>query len=271
MALISIILPVYNAEKYLKEAINSVLNQTYPNWELIIINDGSLDDSELIIKGYLDKRINYFYQENQGVSQARNLGLQQMTGDYFCFLDADDCYPKYSVESRLNKFLMDSELSFVDGIVSMRSEDMKVELSRYIPSIEGEVFSQLVRLNDECFLGNTWMIKREENFNYQFQKGLTHGEDLCFYLSIAQGRKYSFVKDEILWYRKGHSSAMNNLKGLEEGYLNILKMTKTLQGVHVDDITYLKKRIIRIMFLSWFFDGKKPVQAIKSTFRIWFS
>ena len=62
------------------------------------------------------------------------------------------------------------------------------------------------------------MIKVEENTAYQFQKGLTHGEDLCFYLSIAKGRKYGYVEEEILWYRKGHNSAMSNVEGLEKGY-----------------------------------------------------
>ncbi len=268
-SLITVIMPVFNAEKYVTEAINSVLNQTYTNWELIIINDGSFDGSEQIINGYVDKRIKYFYQENQGVSQARNVGLAQMSGDYFCFLDADDCFPVRSLEIRLNKFLTNKVLSFVDGVVSVRSEDMKTETSCYKPSIEGAVFSELIKLSNSCLFGPSWMIKREEKTNYQFEKGLTHAEDLCFYLSIAQGRNYSYVQEEILWYRKGHNSAMSNLRGLENGYKHVYRFVHNIHSVTKADLHYLKKRITRIMFLSWLFDGKNPVQAILSIVRIY--
>lgn len=89
---ISIIVPVYNSEKYLRDCLDSVVNQTYENIEIIIVNDGSKDDSEKICREYekKDSRIKYFYQENQGVSSARNLGLENMRGDYFIFVDSDD-------------------------------------------------------------------------------------------------------------------------------------------------------------------------------------
>lgn len=258
-------MPVFNTEKYVAEAILSIVNQTYDNWELLIINDGSTDDSEQIIKGFLDSRIRYFYQENKGVSEARNVGLSKMEGDYFCFLDADDVFPRDSLKVRLNKFLADEGLAFVDGVVVMRSADMGTELSRYKPAIQGEVFSYLVRLDERCFLGNTWMVKRDKNFNYQFQKGLTHGEDLCFYLSIALGKKYDFVNEEILWYRKGHVSAMSNIVGLEKGYRYFYQYAQKL-GAAKEDLYYLKKRIRRIVFFSYFFDGKQPIKAINSLF-----
>ncbi len=263
--LVSIILPVFNTEKYIGEAINSVLDQTYTNWELIIVNDGSKDSSEQIIKRYTDSRIKYIYQENKGVSEARNRGLAQMCGAYFCFLDADDYYPKKSLEVRVNKFVTDKGLTFVDGVVVMRTEDMGTEISRYRPAIQGEVFPQLVRLDERCFLGNTWMVKRDKEYNYQFHKGLTHGEDLCFYLSIAQGKKYDFVEEEILWYRKGHVSAMSNVAGLENGYRYFYHYAKKL-GAAKEDLSYLRKRIRRIIFMSYLFYRKQPIQAINSLF-----
>ena len=76
--LVTVIMPVFNAAQYVAEAINSIILQTYTNWELIIINDGSTDKSEEVIKRYSDDRIHYVYQENGGVSKARNKGLQQM-------------------------------------------------------------------------------------------------------------------------------------------------------------------------------------------------
>lgn len=93
---ISIIIPIYNAEKFLDRCIKSVITQSYTNLEIILINDGSKDGSYEICKKYekKDKRIKLFQQENAGVSVARNLGLKKMTGKYLMFLDADDYYEK---------------------------------------------------------------------------------------------------------------------------------------------------------------------------------
>ena len=263
---ISVILPVFNAEKYIRSAIQSVLDQSFLNWELLIVNDGSTDDTKNIIESFDDVRIRVFNQGNNGVSSARNRGLAAMKGAYFCFLDADDVLPKRSLEVRLDRFLVNSELSFVDGVVSIRSEDMKLELSQYKPVIEGNVFSSLVRLTGECFFGPSWMIKREEGGTYTFQEGLTHGEDLCFYLSLAKHRNYGFVEEEILWYRKGHNSAMTNVVGLEKGYHFLYGYAKYLGASNVD-LTYLKKRIRRIVFLSYMLDKKSPFKAIISLYK----
>ena len=91
---ISIIIPIYNAEKSLKRCIDSVISQTYSNLEIILIDDGSNDNSYLICKEYAkkDKRIKLFHQENAGVSIARNSGLEKITGKYLMFLDADDYF-----------------------------------------------------------------------------------------------------------------------------------------------------------------------------------
>ena len=158
--LVSVIMPAYNASSFIEEAIQSVIKQSHFHLELLIINDGSTDATEKIIKSYLDSRIHYFYQNNQGVSAARNVGLSHMKGDYFCFLDADDVLPTYSIEKRLSKFLTNSNLSFVDGIVSIRDRKMQIELDSYSPSAEGDVFSDLVRLSDKLLF---WSIMDDKS------------------------------------------------------------------------------------------------------------
>ena len=93
--LVSIIMPAYNAEKYIEEAIESVLKQTYRNWELIIVNDCSIDATEQIVKKYQeqDERIKFHsLTENQGVANARNTALQNAVGRYIAFLDSDDMW-----------------------------------------------------------------------------------------------------------------------------------------------------------------------------------
>lgn len=87
---ISIIVPIYNAEKYLNKCIKSLINQTKEELEFILVNDGSTDSSEEIIKTYKDKRIKYFKNKNQGIGKTRNFGIEKATGKYIMFLDSDD-------------------------------------------------------------------------------------------------------------------------------------------------------------------------------------
>lgn len=89
---ISIIVPVYNAEKYLKKCLDSLVNQTKKELEFILINDGSTDKSEEIIKTYKDKRIKYFKNKNQGIGKTRNFGIEKSSGKYLMFLDSDDYF-----------------------------------------------------------------------------------------------------------------------------------------------------------------------------------
>ena len=95
---ISIIVPVYNAEKYLKKCLDSLVNQTKKELEFILINDGSTDKSEEIIKTYKDKRIKYFKNKNQGIGKTRNLGIEKSSGKYIMFLDSDDYFSSDACE-----------------------------------------------------------------------------------------------------------------------------------------------------------------------------
>lgn len=95
---ISIIVPVYNAEKYLKKCLDSLVNQTKKELEFILINDGSTDKSEEIIKTYKDKRIKYFKNKNQGIGKTRNFGIEKATGKYIMFLDSDDYFSNDACE-----------------------------------------------------------------------------------------------------------------------------------------------------------------------------
>src|SRR4028119_1061372 len=88
---VSVIIPVYNCDRYIQEAIESVLNQTYSDYEIIVVDDGSTDNTRSVLEPYFH-RIHYIYQENQGASAARNRGLQEARGKFVAFLDADDFF-----------------------------------------------------------------------------------------------------------------------------------------------------------------------------------
>ena len=97
---ISIVIPVYNGEKYMKEAIDSALDQTYKNTEIIVVNDGSTDKTEEIALSYGDK-IRYFYKGNGGQSSALNFGIEKMTGELFSWLSHDDVYYPQKIEKQI--------------------------------------------------------------------------------------------------------------------------------------------------------------------------
>ena len=102
---ISVIMPLYNCEKFVKHSIASVQNQTYPNWELIIVNDASTDNSLAEAERFAaaDERIKFLsVAENQGVSYCRNLAIEHATGDYITFLDSDDLWSKHKLERQLS-------------------------------------------------------------------------------------------------------------------------------------------------------------------------
>src|SRR5688500_17587486 len=92
--LTSIIIPAYNAASYLPDSVGSVIAQTYPHWELIIVNDGSTDNTLQVLESFTDPRIRCIHQANSGVSTARNNGIENAKGHYICFLDADDAWEK---------------------------------------------------------------------------------------------------------------------------------------------------------------------------------
>lgn len=92
MVFFSVVIPLYNKSEQIENTLKSVLNQTFSNFEIIVINDGSTDESETIVRGINDNRIHFFNQKNQGVSVARNLGIEKSQGKLIAFLDADDCW-----------------------------------------------------------------------------------------------------------------------------------------------------------------------------------
>jgi teichuronic acid biosynthesis glycosyltransferase TuaG len=216
--LVSVIIPVYNSERFIGAAIDSALGQSYYSIELLIVNDGSTDATQQVIEEKRDIRICYFKQENRGVSAARNVGLANMKGDYFCFLDADDTMPPNSIEARLRVFQDHPELSFVDGAVLFVDDATRSVVREYQPRFKGNPLVELMSLAGSCFACPSWLIKRTDQI-YRMREDITHGEDLLFYMELARkGGLYSYTNEIVLQYRKHPTSAMANLRALERGY-----------------------------------------------------
>ena len=135
---ISIIVPIYNASKYLKKCLDSLVNQTKKELEFILINDGSTDDSESIIKSYKDSRIKYFKRSNHGIGKTRNFGINKAVGKYIMFLDSDDYLEENACEELYKKiekekldvvvcdfYRVDSNSKEVEKIISFKNTSLK--------------------------------------------------------------------------------------------------------------------------------------------------
>ena len=255
--LISVIMPAFNAERFIGMAIQSVLRQTYGNWELLVINDGSRDNTGKIAGSFLDKRVKVLSQKNKGVGVARNIGLDQSQGDYFVFLDADDMLTKNSIHSRLKIFEKDESIDFVDGSVAFYDSQFLTRLKIWSPDYKGNPLSDLLQLTGKCFFGPSWMVKRKPINVYKFKDHLTHGEDLLFYIDLAiQGGAYDYTNEIVLKYRTGHHSAMSDLTGLERGYRQISEELLKTSGIDVKLVQAFKKKAHRIMLRSYFGKGE---------------
>lgn len=264
LPLVTIIMPVFNTASFVGEAIRSVLSQTYSNWELIIVNDGSTDNSEEVIKSFVDSRVHYYRQKNMGVSSARNTGLQRMKGGFLCFLDSDDTLPEESISSRIRMFLDNPDTVFVDGIVEVYDNDTLKVLNRWKPSYKGVPEKKLMQLSEQCFRSFSWMIRILPDTTYKFSEDMKHGEDLFFLISIGGGGIYDHTTEVIYRYRVRSNSAMTNSEGLGRGYTQLYEKIRQnfSHKQSFEQRLYLLYRIRRIMVLT-FLSEKKWNKAIK--------
>jgi glycosyltransferase involved in cell wall biosynthesis len=260
-------MPAYNAVHYIADAIKSVLQQSHQNWELIIVNDGSTDGTEDVVNRFSDNRINIITHQHSGVSKSRNVALNKIRGDYFCFLDADDILPFNSLSSRLRVFHEKRNVSFVDGVVLIKQMETNETIKEVAPIYRGNPLNELLKLSEKCFVGNTWMIRREPYSTYNFNEDMKHCEDICFYISIAKDKIYDHTTDRILTYRKRFDSVMTDYSGLEEGYYRLYQYIHNNYNLSIPKELLLKMKIMRIMFLTYLMDGRNPRCAIKSSYQ----
>jgi len=250
-SLVSIIMPAFNAAKYIHEAIDSVLIQTHQAWELIVINDGSTDETESIVESYNDTRIQLVRQPNKGVSAARNEGLRRMQGQYVCFFDSDDVLPPKSLESRLKVFERNPNAQFVDGIIYRTNADINSVYRIWKPTFRGCPHRELVRIKASCFGTVSWMIRRDAIGQIRFREDITHAEDLLFFIELSPDRIYDYAEMPTLYFRRTGVSAMANLDALGKGYTDVFRVIqqKKLFPSWIDRSIY-KIKMIKIMFLS---------------------
>ncbi len=261
--LVSIVMPAYNAEKYLEEAIRSCMEQTHTNWELLVVNDGSTDGTGAILDALTDPRIRVFHQANGGIGNARNKALEHARGDFMCGLDADDVLPKDSLADRLAVFAEHPDTDMVDGTVIFMDSTLSNVVRTFQPSFEGEPYHELLALNHACFMGFSWMIRWHERMSLRFVEHVSHGEDLCFYLAYSPGRRYRYTQSPVLIYRRTGSTTMSNLDGLARSYARIYLWLREDRKATLKELAFFRSHTRSIMVKSFLRAGQ-PANALRT-------
>ncbi len=207
--LVSIITPVYNGQDFLDRSIKSVLAQTYENWELLLIDDGSSDNSVQIIKYYLeDNRIKLLRNEsNSGIPTTRNKGIENSTGEFIALLDQDDEWLPHKLEKQVNRFLeIDDSFGLIYSNVEVRTDqgilaDQKKEIEPEV-SIQSNLELMLSR---NLITSPTAMVKRKalEEVGLFDESIRWGGDDYDLWIRIAHKYKFDYI-DEVLCIRHEH-------------------------------------------------------------------
>lgn len=251
-------MPAKDVANYISDAVQSVLEQTYSNWELIVIENGSKDDTLAIIQQFTDDRIRIIQSEKTGLSHARNIGLNIFNGEFICFLDADDKLPKNSLESRINHFWNFPNITFLDGKVQTFNNDFSILLREWSPSFEGIAEREMAFLTPRCFCGITWMIRVDPTMNLRFDESWTHLEDRVFFLRNAHYGLYDYVDEQVYIIRRRSGSLMSNHVALELAYVRFMNYVAELKLLSNKQLIDEQKKFHVIFFKTylkqmWFF------------------
>lgn len=208
---VSIIVPCYNQAQYLEECLQSVLKQSYRNWECIVVNDGSPDNTEKVVRKWIEKdsRFKYLYQENKGVSSARNYGIYQAIGKFILPLDADDKISSKYLELAINEFHGNNKLKVVYCKAEKFGEEIgKWELPEF--SLQGLSRNNMIFCS-ALFEKNEW--ESVQGYDVNMKAGL---EDYEFWIALLKkGGQVIRLEEVGFYYRIKGSSRQVDLKNKE--------------------------------------------------------
>jgi glycosyltransferase involved in cell wall biosynthesis len=249
--LVSIIVPVYNVEMYLRQCIESISSQSYEKLEMIFINDGSPDLCGQILDEYAskDSRIIVIHQNNQGVSKARNAGLDRASGVYLCFVDSDDCISERFVED----FLTVAEEKSSDFVISSRQLESPNDIyhNPEVCSILTAVEATELLLYADITIGS-WnkFYKREliENLNLRFLPEYFMGEGFIFVTTFAQFSKNTVITDSSnYFYRRDNINSVTSSMNVKKNRNALKAIDNIRNGLTLSD----ERVILALDFHQW--------------------
>ena len=204
---VSVIIPTYNRKDFLIEAIESVLAQTFLGYELIVVDDGSTDGTKKVLADYGNK-ITYYFQENKGVSSARNFGIQKSHGRFICFLDSDDLWLKDKLKIQYDFMINhpDSFISYTDEIWIRKG--VRVNPKKKHAKYSGWIFERSLPL---CIISPSSVMIKRELFDIVglFDERFPVCEDYDLWLRITSKFPVSFINKKLIIKRGGHSDQLS--------------------------------------------------------------
>lgn len=201
MPKVSVVIATYNHAHFLAEAIQSVLDQTYQDFELLVVDDGSTDDTRQVMAGFADSRLHYFYQENRGYSAARNRAIRASSGVYIALLDADDLWLAHKLEVQAAYLDRHPEVGLVHGsYYRMDKEGCILSVCRQRPPLSESVFKHLLRRN---FIGTPTVVVRKRCLDQLglFDESLRTTADWDLWLRLSRRHQISYLDQILAKYR----------------------------------------------------------------------
>lgn len=227
---VSVIVPVYNCEKYIEKCLLSIKKQTFRNFEVIIVNNGSTDGTQEIINRFDkdDSRFKVYSQDNQGICGSRNRGLNESKGKYVCFIDADDFVePDYCKKMVEAIQLTDSDIAICDYAMTYRTREIKSILNLQngecdTSKITNYIFYLRYIARNPVVWNKMYKKQMIENADIRFE--LQHGEDLLFHLRLLPHiNKVTTISDTLYHYVQRSSSAAHGLNEVNKQNIAILE------------------------------------------------
>jgi glycosyltransferase involved in cell wall biosynthesis len=269
--LISVIIPVFNGEKWIEQTINSVLSQTFKSYELIIINDGSTDNTEKVILDFNDKLI-YRIKENGGQASARNLGIKLASGEYISFIDSDDLWVPEKLDIQYSQLLQSGLKWSYTNAIAFR-EDISNIIFRFSESnkhYSGEIFDKLF-LN--CFIPSPTLLINKSVFDriglFNEDLLLKNREDWNMWIRISQFYPIHYISEPLAYYRL-HSNSVTSSESRDNsinGFIYALRLSEKLDYERFGDLTNTRisdKYFLESRFMAL---GFNYIKAITYSFK----
>lgn len=216
-SLVSIIIPAYNYGHFLSETILSVINQSYQNWECLIIDDGSTDNTENLVNKFTQKdfRIKYYKKENEGRSIARNFGIEKSSGEYIQFLDADDIIQSNKIEKQIHSFnlLKDVCVEYCDFDFFDSKTGKIIKTEHFTKALTYPLKEIIFDLGYSGFIIpiHSALFRRKVFNSIRFRSNLEYREDWLFWIDVALAdNKFHFINEKMVLYRKHETSTVHN-------------------------------------------------------------
>ena len=264
--LVTIIVPCYNVEKYVEECINSVIVQDYENWECLLINDGSKDNTLDIIKSFESKeiRIRVFIQENFGLSATRNKGIDNAKGEFLFFLDSDDILSNDAISTLVSSFENNDIITGITTASAFSNGNIIKGLQLLHPkertvTFLNNHFEVLIRTMETGLtpVAQNRLYRKDfiDENNLRFKSGIVHEDELWFFETMLLAKNVKFINQETYFYRIDNEESITKNLGDKnlESYLQIMEeiIEKYSQHKHFSTIAIWYAVYIKKIFLDF--------------------